>query len=79
MSEWIQQNILAIGSYAVVALMWFFNGRRNTEENAGAIQRLESSIKELVNKIDRLIDGNADIQARLADHAARLTNLERGR
>lgn len=81
MTDWISNsaNIATVGAYIFAGLLWFFNFGRDSQKSSDAIIRLESSIKELVLKIDKLIDGNTEIQSRLADHAARLTNLERNR
>lgn len=81
MSDWLSNgaNIFTIGAYVFAGFVGVLNYGRASQRSNDAIVRLEDSIKELVKKIDKLIDNNTDIQSRLSDHAARLTNLERER
>lgn len=76
MPAWIQDNLLSLGSYVFIAMVWFMRGEKNTERNTEAIDRLEKAVQKLVEKLDILIDRDADMRERVADHAARITNLE---
>lgn len=76
MSAWLQDNIFTLGAYALTALVWLLRREKNSEENTKAIVRLEQAVQKLVDKIEIIIDRDADMRERMADHAARITNLE---
>ncbi len=76
MPVWIQDNLFALGAYALTLVVWLTRGEGKTTANTASIDRLESTIKDLIKKIETLIDRDADMRERMADHAARITNLE---
>jgi hypothetical protein len=73
---WLSDNLLTLGAYALAVIVWLVRGQHDTGDNTKAIGRLEAAVQKLVDKLDILIDRDADMRERMADHAARITNLE---
>ena len=76
MTSWLQDNIFALGAYVFAVIVWLLRGENSGKNNTEAINRLEKTVERLVEKLDIIIDRDADMRERMADHAARITNLE---
>jgi hypothetical protein len=64
-------------SLLVAGVLYFGRAENKAEDNSQAIMRLEGVIQRLIEKIDKLIDQQADNKATLANHEGRINNLER--
>lgn len=87
--EFFTSHIMEIGAYIGILLVYLTRNKDDIERNEEAIKKLaevlakheersEATSNKLLERIDKLLEKMEETRTVLADHGARINNLEKG-